>query len=144
MSAEPSWLELCRVQPRFNKVKGITPEDRFFFSPRIGRISPVVTSVIRQKQQKPLAVDARCLLRAIDAVAARKSLKQAWIFSASHTITHPGSCIHRKAINKDKPLSSGVLPSRQQYHIGDYPGTPPPSVYQVTHGTALQAAECYV
>ena len=29
MSAEPSWLELCRVQPRFNKVKGSTPEDRF-------------------------------------------------------------------------------------------------------------------
>ena len=28
--------------------------------------------------------------------------------------------------------------------IEDYPGTPPPSVYQVTHGTALQAAECYV
>ncbi|MDY3891168.1 MAG: hypothetical protein SOZ26_01290 [Bacteroidaceae bacterium] len=26
----------------------------------------------------------------------------------------------------------------------DHPGTPPPSVYQVTHGTALQAAECYV
>ena len=26
----------------------------------------------------------------------------------------------------------------------DYPGTPPPSVYQVTHGTALQAAERYV
>ena len=90
-------------------------------------------------------MDARCLLRAIDAVAARKSLKQAWIFSASHTITPPDSCIHRKAINKDKPsLSSGVLPSRQQYHIGVYPGTPPPSVYQVTHDTALQAAECYV
>ena len=42
------------------------------------------------------------------------------------------------------PLSSGVLPSRQQYHIGDYPDTPPPSVYQVTHGTALQAAERHV
>ena len=28
--------------------------------------------------------------------------------------------------------------------IEDYPGTPPPSVYQVTHGTALQAAECSV
>ena len=97
---------------------------------------------IRQKHNKPLAVDARCLLRAIDAVAARKTLKQAWIFSASHTITPPGSCIHRKAINKDKPsLSSGVLPSRQQYHIGDYPGTPPSSVYQLTHGTALQATE---
>ena len=25
-----------------------------------------------------------------------------------------------------------------------YPGTPPPSVYQVTHGTAFQAAERYV
>ena len=69
-----------------------------------------------------------------------KILKQAWIFSASHIITPPGSCIHRKAINKNKPsLSSGVLPSRQQYHIGDYPGTPPPSVYQVTQSTALQA-----
>ena len=55
-----------------------------------------------------------------------------------------GSCIYRKAINKDKHLSSGVLPSRQQYHIVDYPGTPPSLVYQVTHGTALQAAECYV
>ena len=43
-----------------------------------------------------------------------------------------------------RPPSSGVLPSRQQYHIGDYPGTPPPSVYQVTQGTALQAAECNV
>ena len=31
-----------------------------------------------------------------------------------------------------------------EYHIGAYPGTPPPSVYQVTHGTAFQAAECYV
>ena len=26
----------------------------------------------------------------------------------------------------------------------DYPGTPPPSVYQVTKSTALQAAERYV
>ena len=40
--------------------------------------------------------------------------------------------------------SSGVLPSRQQYRVYVYPGTPPPSVYQVTHGTAFQAAECYV
>ena len=62
-------------------------------------------------------MDVRCLLRAIDAVAARKSLKQAWIFAARHIITPSRSCIHRKAINKDKPsLSSGVLPSRQQRH----------------------------
>ena len=66
------------------------------------------------------------------------------IFSQPHHHPSPVSCIHRKAINKDKHLSSGVLPSRQQYHIGDYPGTPPSSVYQVTHDTALQAAECYV
>ena len=30
MSAEPSSLELCRAQPRFNKVKGSTPEDGWF------------------------------------------------------------------------------------------------------------------
>ena len=36
-----------------------------------------------------------------------KILKQAWIFSVSPIITPPGSCIHRKAINKDKHLSSG-------------------------------------
>ncbi len=32
-----------------------------------------------------------------------KILKQAWIFSVSPTITQQGSCIHRKAINKEKP-----------------------------------------
>ena len=40
--------------------------------------------------------------------------------------------------------SSGVLPSRQPYLVCLYPCTPPPSVYQVTHGSALQAPECYV
>ena len=65
------------------------------------------------------------------------------IFSQPHH--HPfGSCIYRKAINKNKHPSSGVLPSRQQSSVSRLPGTPPPSVYQVTHGTALQAAECYV
>ena len=59
---------------------------------------------IRQKHNKPLAVDARCLLRATDVVAVCKSLKQAWIFSGSPIITHSGLCIHRKAINIDKPL----------------------------------------
>ena len=48
-------------------------------------------------------------------------LKQAWIFSVSHTITPSRSCIHRKAINKDKPsLSSGVLPSRQHLWYAIY------------------------
>ena len=59
-------------------------------------------------------------------------------------VTPSGSYINRKAINKDKPPSSGVLPSRQQSSVSRLPGTPPPSVYQVTHGTALQAAERYV
>ena len=89
-------------------------------------------------------MDVRCLLRAIDAVPARKSPKQAWIFSVSPTITLSGLCIHRKAINKNKHPSSGVLPSRQQYRVYVYPGTPPPLVYQVTHGSALQAAERYM
>ena len=42
-----------------------------------------------------------------------KSLKQAWTFSVSPTITLSGLCIHRKAINKDKPsrpLEVSVLP----------------------------------
>ena len=55
-------------------------------------------------------MDARCLLRAIDGVAARKSLKQAWKFSVRHIITPSRSCIHRKATDKDKPsLSSGCF-----------------------------------
>ena len=40
-----------------------------------------------------------------------KILKQAWIFSASHTITLQGLCIHRKAINKDKHSSCGWYPT---------------------------------
>ena len=31
-----------------------------------------------------------------------------------------------------------------EYRVQDYPGTPPPSVYQVTQSTAFQAAECHV
>ena len=123
--------------------------------PRIGRICLRILGA-RQKPNKPLAVDARCLLRAIDAVAARKSLKQAWIFSVSHTITPPGSCIHRKAINKDKHPSSGVLPSRQQYGCIDYlahllrrctrllmvlPSRQRSACKTSCDGTALQAAE---
>ncbi|MDY5963076.1 MAG: hypothetical protein SPJ35_07655, partial [Bacteroidaceae bacterium] len=42
---------------------------------------------------------------------------------------------------RKKNLSCGVLPSRQQYRVEDYPGTPPPSVYQVTHGTAFNFVE---
>ena len=59
------------------------------------------------------------------------------IFSQPHH--HPfGSCIHRKAINKDKPsLSSSVLPSRQHSRVCRLPSTPPSSVYQVTQCTAL-------
>ena len=31
-----------------------------------------------------------------------------------------------------------------EYGVYRLPGTPPSAVYQVTHGTAFQAAECYV
>ena len=38
-----------------------------------------------------------------------KILKQAWTFSATPIITPQGSCIHRKAINKDKHQSCWIL-----------------------------------
>ena len=62
---------------------------------------------VRQKHQKPLALDARCLLRAIDAVPARKSSSKLGYFQSATSSPLLGSCIHRKAINKDKHLSSG-------------------------------------
>ena len=52
--------------------------------------------------------------------------------------------LQRPLLKRLTSPSSGVLPSRQQYRVEDYPGTPPPSVYQVTQSTALQAAERYV
>ena len=60
---------------------------------------------------------------------------------------------HRKSVQSVQSVQSVVKEEtpilwrtalQAEYHIGDYPGTPPPSVYQVTHGTALQAAECDV
>ena len=68
----------------------------------------------------------------------QKILEQAQTFSVSYIVTLQGLCIHRKAINKDKPsLSSGVLPSRQRFLLELYPRALPP----VTHGSALQAPE---
>ena len=58
----------------------------------------------KTKTIKTPCVRCRCLLRAIDAAACLKILKQAWPFSASHIITLAGHCIYRKAINIDKPL----------------------------------------
>ena len=52
MSAEPSWLELCRVQPRFNKVKGSTPEDRDGGQVRV----PKSNKVQHISGQKPVPV----------------------------------------------------------------------------------------
>ncbi len=65
-------------------------------------------------------------------------------FQEAAPSTLQGSCIHRKAINIDKPLVLWRTALQAEYHVGDYPGTPPSSVYQVTHGTAFQAAECHV
>ena len=77
--------------------------------------SLVSCEAIRHKPNKPLALDARCLLRAINAAAVWKSLKQAWIFSGGPIITHSGLCINRKAINIDKPLVLWRTASRQRY-----------------------------
>ena len=47
-----------------------------------------------------------------------KILKQAWIFSATHIITLSGLCIHRKAINKNKPSYplDGILLQKRLPH----------------------------
>ena len=51
---------------------------------------------------------------------------------------------HNNILRLVRYPSCGVLPSRQQSSVSRLPGTPPPSVYQVTHSTALQAAERHV
>ena len=71
------WLQLA-VQNRLpwshndilRLVRG-TPVLWISILPRIGRIEWICLRILgtRQKQHKPLAVDARCLLRAIDAVS---------------------------------------------------------------------------
>ena len=58
----------CMLSIEKTKQNKETDPFNSFFLPRIGRISPV-NAGIRQKQQKTLALDARCLLRAIDAVS---------------------------------------------------------------------------
>ena len=44
-------------------------------------LNPILA--IRQKQEKPLAVDAKCLLRAIDVAAARKSSNKLGYFQSA-------------------------------------------------------------
>ena len=48
----------------------------------------------------------------------QKILKQAWIFSVSYIITLQGLCIHRKAINKNKPSYplDGILLQKRLPH----------------------------
>ena len=84
----------------------IPRRDSFFsLPPRIGRIRRICWWILgaRQKHQKPLAVDTRCLLRAIDVAAARKSSSKLGYFQPPPPSPLQGLCIHRKAINKDKP-----------------------------------------
>ena len=120
------------------------PMNSSLFLPRIKRIERMGPVCHKTKTVKTPCGRCKMSLASHRCCARLKILKQAWTFSATHTITLSGLCIYRKAINRDKHPSFGVLPSRQQYHKEDYPGTPPPSVYQVTQCTALQAAECYV
>ena len=67
----------------------------------------------KTKTRKTPCVGCKMSLTSHWCCACLKILKQAWIFSVSYIITLQGLCIHRKAINKNKPQSSGVLPSRQ-------------------------------
>ena len=70
-------------------------------------------SVGRDKNRdKPLAPDAKCLLRAMDAVSGCKSLEQARVFSAGYIIPlsglHPAQGDKQK--NKPCPLRQETLP----------------------------------
>ena len=60
------------------------------FSPRIGRIGRIGLRILgaRQKPNKPLAVDARCLLRAIDAVSVWKSSSKLGYFQPATPSPH--------------------------------------------------------
>ncbi len=66
------------------------------------------------------------------------------IFSQPHH--HPSRVLHPSQGDK-QGLTFPFLwrtALQAEFRVWAYPGTPPPSVYQVTHGTALQAAECNV
>ena len=65
----------------------------------------------KTKTRKTPCVGCKMSLTSHWCCACLKILKQAWIFSVSYIITLQGLCIHRKAINKNKPLSSGWYPT---------------------------------
>ena len=88
------------------------PMNSSLFLPRIKRIERICWWILgaRQKQQKPLAVDADVSCEPLMLCPSENPQASLDIFSHPHH--HPfGSCIHRKAINKDKPLSSGWYPT---------------------------------
>ena len=57
----------------------------------------------KTKTGKTPCVGSKMSLTSHWCCACLKILKQAWIFSVSYIITLQGLCIHRKAINKNKP-----------------------------------------
>ena len=89
------------------------PMNSSLFLPRIKRIERMGPVSHKTKTAKTPCGRCKMSLTSHRCCARLKILKQAWIFSATPTITLSGSCIHRKAINIDKHLSCGVLPSRQ-------------------------------
>ena len=69
--------------------------------------------------------------------------RKAYVPHKSTVTTHRKSVQSVKSVQirgkKEPILWRTALQAAVPYR--DHPGTPPPSVYQVTHGTALQAAE---
>ena len=60
-------------------------------------------AVCKTKTAKTPCVGCKMSLTSHWCCACLKILKQAWIFSVNYIITLQGLCIHRKAINKNKP-----------------------------------------
>ena len=137
--------------PRCLCLEGSTPEDRFtFISTTDSGERKEIKMFLRSLEASRLgpSVIGLCSRRVLAAALCRNS--QSCLAGPSkppeNKITAVGSTkrlpwSHNDILRLVRYPSSGVLPSRQQSRVSRLPGTPPPSVYQVTQCTALQAAE---
>ena len=142
--------------PRCLCLEGSTPEDRFTF------ISTTDSGERKEIKMFLRSLEASRLGPSVIGLCSRRVLAAALCRNSQSCLAGPSKPTENKIAadgsKKRLPWSHndilclviGSAPIlwrtalQAEYHIGDYPGTPPPSVYQVTHGTALQAAERYV
>ena len=119
-----------RVQPRFSKVKGSTPEDREGLS----------LFIALRWMQEPCGVMVWVAENIQACLRIFRRAQHQWL---ARDILHLPQgvftvfVLHPPQEYTDENLSSGVLPSRQRLHYELYPRALPP----VTHSSAFQAPE---